>query len=414
MIISSHFTISLNGRDFFRAADPPMSAGQHANAIEETFSQWFNFSEKKAPYGATLDELLKSCLFVESTPSTFSFSCAGPRDVPLTKQFEAFLSFTREHPTKPALAVCLFPLFCHTIMTYRKQNDEAAITSFVTTYLPSLPEEFRDEADSFVSDPACFQRLVRLFSTQRFIVKIDDDAAKLLNEFINRPANCELRQRIVEIVILDPDRVETPDRRTQLRFPLDSATSSLSILQCRVKRADFAAVSNDLADVFAVLNDQYVVKIDNSTNVVSELYMHPAAVTTMALSHESRVLVTGDLLGRLALWSATAIARIGSVTSSVWCSAFAPRGGIFAVGSSDQLIRIYDTPQHQQLRILVGHTSPVTSVAFHPNCSLVGSLALDAAVRVWDLREGATVRLFIGRANQDAAIAFSPDGKYLA
>jgi hypothetical protein len=70
---------------------------------------------------------------------------------------------------------------------------------------------------------------------------------------------------MIEIVILDPDR------RTQLRLPLDSATSSLSILQCRVRRADFAAMPNDSSNESAVLNDQCRVKIDKSTNVISEL-----------------------------------------------------------------------------------------------------------------------------------------------
>jgi hypothetical protein len=55
-----------------------MSATQHQSSIEDTFSQVFNFNEKKAPYGATLDELLESCLYVASTPSTF---CAGTEKV---------------------------------------------------------------------------------------------------------------------------------------------------------------------------------------------------------------------------------------------------------------------------------------------------------------------------------------------
>jgi transcription initiation factor TFIID subunit 5 len=392
----------------------PMSGNTHPASLEDTFAQWFNFTEKRVPYGATLDELLKSCLYVESTPSTFSFSCAGPRDVPLNVQFEAFLGFTREHPLKPSLAQCLFPLFCHTVIAFRKNEDEGSVSTFSEAFLGSLPEDVREEAQQFVTDSEKYRSLLRLFSTQRYIVKMDDEAATLLNEFINRPANCELRQRLVEVVILDPDRVETPDRRTELRFPLESPTSCLSILQCRVRRASFAAVSNDLSEVFAVLNEQSVVKIDNGTNVLSHLYVHSATVTTMALSQEGRVLLTGDILGRLSLWSAGVTAHLTSVNASPWCSAFAPRGGIFAVGGADHIIRICDTPLHRQQRWLVGHTSPVTSVDFHPNCSLVGSLAVDPAVRVWDLRDAATVRLFIGRQKRNAGLAFSPDGKYLA
>jgi WD40 repeat protein len=391
-----------------------MSATQHQSSIEDSFSQVFNFNEKKVAYGATLDELLKSLLYVDSTPSTFSFSCAGPRDVPPDVQFRDFLTFTQSNQRKPALAVVLFPLFCHTIMEYRKNDDEAAVSNFSEQFLTSLSDDFQEDARAFVTDSEQYRDLVRLFSTQRYIVKMDDEAANLMNEFINRPANCELRQRLVEIIVLDPDRVETPDRRTELRFVLDSPTASLSVLQCCVRQANLAAISNDLSEVFAVMNDQCVVKIDNATNTHTQLYCHPATVTTLALSHESRVLLTGDLFGRLSLWSTGVTAHLTSVTSSPWCSGFAPRGGIFAVGTADSLIRIYDTPSHKQQRWLVGHTSPVTWVDFHPNCSLAGSLALDAAVRIWDLRDAATARLFIGRPKENAGIAFSPDGKYVA
>jgi hypothetical protein len=178
-----------------------MSTAQHQPSLEDTFSQWFNFNEKKVPSGATLEELLKSCLYVESTPGTFSFGCAGPSDVPLNTQFQAYLSFTQSNPAKPALARCLSPLFCHTVIAFRKSDDEAAASNFSDLFLASLPEGVQDEARAFVSDADAYGHLARLFSTQRYIVKVDDEAVDLLNEFINRPASCELRQRFIEIVL---------------------------------------------------------------------------------------------------------------------------------------------------------------------------------------------------------------------
>jgi transcription initiation factor TFIID subunit 5 len=386
----------------------------YGSGIDAAFSQRFNYSEKRAASGVTLDELLKSYLFLESSPTPFSFSCAGPRDVPLRDQYQTFLNFTKKHPSKAPLAECLFPLFCHIVMELRKRHDEDSVAQFADAYLLTVPQPLQNDARDFVHDSEHYRTLVHFFSTQRYIVKADDESANLLNEFVNEPANCELRRLVVEHIILDPLREETPDRRTILRFPLSSGVSSLSVLQCRVRNAKFAAVANDLSDIYAAIGDQAVVKIDTSSNSLKTLYMHPAAITTMSLSHESKVLLTADMIGTMHLWSSSASARISPIRQSVWCSTFAPRGGIFAVGSSDQLVQLYDTERHRQHRVFVGHSSPVTDVGFHPNCSLLGSLAMDPACRIWDLREAATVRLFIGRRSKNAAIAFSSDGKFVA
>jgi WD40 repeat protein len=387
---------------------------QEPSAIDAAFSQWFNYSEKRAPYGATLEELLRSCLFVESSPATFSFSCAGPRGVPLPDQYKAFLNFTKKHPAKSPLAECLFPLFCHIVMEFRRREEEESVTGFADAYLLTLPLHLQDDARRFVQDSGHYRKLVHFFSAQRYIVKADDESANLLNEFVNEPANCELRRLVVEHIILDPLREETPDRRTIIRFALSSGVSSLSVLQCRVRGANFAVVANDLSDIYAAIGDQTVVKIDTSSSALTTLYTHPAAITTMSLSHESKILLTADILGNMHLWSSNASARISSIRQSIWCSTFAPRGGIFAVGSSDELVRLYDTERRHQHRVFVGHSSPVTDVGFHPNCSLLGSLAMDAGCRIWDLREAATVRLFIGKPSKNAAISFSSDGKFVA
>jgi hypothetical protein len=150
-------------------------------------------------------------------------------------------------------------------------KDEAAASSFSAKFLPSLPPEFQEEAQAFLSSPGCHSDLIRLFSTQRYIVKVDDEAVLLLKEFINEPANCELRHRFVEMVTLDPDRPYSPDYLAELRFRLDSAVSSLSILQCSLRHAAFIAVSNDLSDVFAVVDERTVIKIDSAAGKSSQL-----------------------------------------------------------------------------------------------------------------------------------------------
>lgn len=137
-------------------------------------------------------------------------------------------------------------------------------------------------------------------------------------------------------------------------------------------------------------------KSDSAAGKSSQLSLRPATVTTMSLSHAGQVLVAGDLGGRLTVWSAAVSDMIPPLASVPWCCEFAPRGGIFAVGESETLIRLYGTRSASQQRCLVKHSAAVTGLGFHQNCALVGSIGLDAAVRICDLREAATARLFIG------------------
>jgi WD40 repeat protein len=300
-------------------------------------------------------------------------------------------------------------------MEFRRREDENGARQFATDYLATLPEERRDEAQQFVDDEAKYRSLACLFSTQRYIVKADDQSAQLLNTFLNESANCQLRQLYVENIILDPIREQTPDHRTFLRFPLNSGVSSLSVLECRIRNATFGCVSNDMSEVYATLGDQNVVRITGAADKsILPLYTHSSAITTMSMSSESKVLLTADILGNMHLLAGQTRATPPGVQSSIWCSVFSPRGGIFAIGSSDSLIRLYDTPRQRPQRVFVGHSTAVSGLAFHPNCSLLGSIAVDPAVRIWDLREAATVRLFIGKQQKNSALAISHDGRYVA
>jgi transcription initiation factor TFIID subunit 5 len=392
-----------------------MSSGQQLGVpIEEAFAHAFNFGEKQAPHGASLEDLLKSGAFIESSPNTFSFSCAGPRDVPLPVQYDTYLTFVRKHHNRQPLVDALFPLFCHVVMEFRRREDEPGEQEFRKKYIDSIPPDQREEATSFLDDEATYHRLSCLFSTQRYIVKTDDHCADLLREFVNQPANSELRHLIVENITLDPIREQTPDHRTILRFQLTSGVSSLSVLQCRIRNATFGCVSHDLSEVYAILGDQRIVKIDGGTNSMVSLYTHSSPITTMSLSSESKVLVTGDVTGNMHLWSGTRGIGVPSVQSSIWCSVFSPRGGIFAVGASDTLVRLYDTPNQRPIRVCVGHSRAVVGLAFHPNCALLGSIEVDPSVRIWDLRDAATVRLFIGKSQKNSALAMSPDGRLVA
>ena len=378
------------------------------------FLQNFKFDDKRVAYGCTLDEFMRSGIFVESSPVQFTFSVSGPRDISLFDQFSAYVTFSSKHPQREPLQEARFPLFCHFVMKMRRKSDEAAVQKFAAANLQNIPEKFRDQAKQFIEDDQYFHERACLFETQWYKVKTDDESWDKLNEFLNLPQNSELRMNFISAVVLDPIREETDDKRPTNRMAIECDTSCISVVQCKLEQATSAQISKDFSGVFAAFGGHYVYRLDTQTNQRMPLYTHAAAVTTMTLSSESSVLMTGDIGGTMNVWSEHGRAQMGIINTPLWCSAFAPRGGVFAVGGSDMQARLYDTSKQREFRRFVGHTGAVTEVSWHPNCSMLASLSVDAGVRLWDLRQASTVRLFIGKHQKNTALACSPNGKYLA
>lgn len=89
---------------------------------------------------------------------------------------------------------------------------------------------------------------------------------------------------------------------------------------------------------------------------------------------------------------------------------------MFASGSENGTISLWDVESGTILHTFTGHDSEITSIAWHPNGEIFASGSDDTTIKLWDAKTGALLLSNIGpgHVNEITSLAFSPDGSILA
>jgi WD40 repeat protein len=147
---------------------------------------------------------------------------------------------------------------------------------------------------------------------------------------------------------------------------------------------------------------------------VATLKGHQAIVRSVKFSPDGQLIASGSDDGTVKLWKkdGTLLKTFQGHSAGIWLVAFSPDGQTIASASVDTTVKLWKR-DGTLLRTLQGHTAGVSSVAFSPDGETIASASGDKTVKLWN-KNGTLLRTLQGHTAVVSSVAFSPDGETIA
>ncbi len=226
------------------------------------------------------------------------------------------------------------------------------------------------------------------------------------------------RQRLTAIAQREIAEEKTFEALSASAMALYLSHDDLEAVMAMIKAANMVETFRLDEDVRTMI----FTKFDEILHHIRErvrLEHHQASVTTIAYHPATQRLLSGDADGVIHLvnlrdWriERTFRAPAGMVLSV----AFSPDGELFAAGTSEGTVMIWETNNDAPLFSQSLHNGPAHQIAFHPKERLLASAGEDGSVALWNLRAPPAQPPLLLRAHTTSAlaVAFSADGALFA
>ncbi|MBD2205545.1 WD40 repeat domain-containing protein [Calothrix sp. FACHB-1219] len=174
-----------------------------------------------------------------------------------------------------------------------------------------------------------------------------------------------------------------------------------------------------------------------SQKQIRTLRGHGWDVNSITFSRDGRFLVSGGIDGAIIIWNwrngerirtlnrpsdffSSMVSWLDRSVGSIRSVAISPDGETIASGSSsigengvtNPPIKLWNTSNGTELRILTGHKDSVNAIAFSPTEKIIASGSEDNTMRIWNYQTGELIQTFEIKSLVNS-LAFSPNGKIL-
>lgn len=222
---------------------------------------------------------------------------------------------------------------------------------------------------------------------------------------------------------------------------------------CPTDTSKVVTGGNDkIATVFNRENEQIICQLKGHSKKVSSVIYHPNRENIITSSPDSQIRVwnlgsgttshlirahegpvtglslhaTGDYLLSTSTdehWifsdvnSGKIITKAGDLETphALTTGKFHPDGLIFATGTSDSMIKIWDLKEKSNVANFPGHVGQISAISFSENGYYLATSASDASIKLWDLRKLKNFKtILLDEGYEIKDLSFDSSGSYLA
>ncbi|HWA98244.1 MAG TPA: WD40 repeat domain-containing protein [Pirellulales bacterium] len=143
----------------------------------------------------------------------------------------------------------------------------------------------------------------------------------------------------------------------------------------------------------------------NELKFVRDIDAHRQRVRTMAFSPDGAYLASGGEDRQLVIWnvaSGTEAFRLPLRPGRIHCVAYCG-ASLLAVGTSDNVIRIWDLQQRVEVMRMLGHTGSIAALIYVADASELISAGFDTSIRIWKLTPEAGARVAQQPVTEDSS-----------
>jgi WD40 repeat protein len=207
------------------------------------------------------------------------------------------------------------------------------------------------------------------------------------------------------------------DALSSLVNPTEYDDATLRTITISVERVSALAFAPSGSFLASAGGDEWRIWDLTSGSELQRQEVSGAGISTLALSTDGKLVVTGGRDGELRLWEASSgklnLTLKGS-GESINAVAFSPDGRLVAAGAKDGSTGLWELPDGKFKAKLQGHPGGVAAVCFSLDGKMLATGGADSIARLWNPATGEAIGEALKHNLRVSSLAFSPDSKALA